>query len=138
MVAARCRKCAGPIRLLAAGEWWCDGCMRATTRRGNPGRWLKPGVAGRLRYVISHRRKPVSPAARLRMYRADLLHVLTEIGERCQDCGRDYVLWHAPDDLYREVCGSPGGLLCPGCFARRAEARGLIVEFIAREFGREA
>jgi hypothetical protein len=73
-------------------------------------------------------------AARARLFWHDfVIHVLFEGGERCQDCGRDYVLWEAPTSLYVEVHGSPWGLLCPGCFDRQAREKGIAVEFVARE-----
>jgi hypothetical protein len=106
--------------------------MHTTTRRGNPGRWLKAGVRGRLRGVLRMRRGPVSFAARLRMYWHDIGHVLFEGTETCQDCGRRFALWRAPDDLWREVYGSAGGILCPLCFGRQAREAGIIVMFEAR------
>ena len=48
-------------------------------------------------------------------------------GEACQFCGRPYVLWGAPDALWIEVMGSPGGLSCPSCFDRRADKRGVCL-----------
>lgn len=48
-------------------------------------------------------------------------------GERCGDCGRGYHLWMANDVLYRRVIGSGGGLWCPACFSRRANAMGLTI-----------
>jgi hypothetical protein len=101
-------------------------------------RRIKPGMAGRLRYAAEMRRKPISLAGHLRMYWQDfVIHVLFEGGEICQDCGRGYVLWWAPDDLYREVHGSSGGLLCPACFSRKAETHGLVLEFVPRVFLRD-
>ena len=67
-----------------------------------------------------------------------MLHPLFESGERCQDCGRDFVLWSAPDDLYAEVYGSLRGILCPACFSRRAEAKGIAVGFEAVRTGGRA
>lgn len=93
---------------------------------------IKPGAIGRLRYALRLRRKPVNLAARLRMYWNDfVIHVLFEGGEICQDCGRGYVLWRAPDELYREVHGSAYGLLCPACFDCHAETKGIVVGFRA-------
>lgn len=46
-------------------------------------------------------------------------------GETCQFCGRRYVLWHAPNSLWREIMGSSAGLSCPNCFDRRCERRGV-------------
>jgi hypothetical protein len=135
---ADCRTCLGAIEDLAPGEWWCPACKHVTTRRGNPGRWLRPGVAGRFRRELAQRRRPLSFSARLRMYRNSVAHVLSEISERCQDCGRGYPAWHADDGLYREAHGSPYGTLCPACFARQAEAAGIIVVFAAQVLRRAA
>jgi hypothetical protein len=96
---------------------------------------IKPGVVGRLRWSLRTGRKPTSPFCLPRMWWADfVLHPLFEIGERCQDCGRAFPLWRAPDDLYSDVYGSPHGILCPGCFSRRATAKGMVVSFDARLF----
>jgi hypothetical protein len=65
------------------------------------------------------------------------VHVPFGDRERCQDCGRGYVHWHAPDDLYAEVHGSPYGLLCPACFTRQARAKGIVVCFEAAVFRRD-
>lgn len=96
---------------------------------------IKRGVRARLRWAVHQHRKPTSLAGLLRLWWADLiLHPFFECGERCQDCGREYVLWHAPDDLYAEVHGSGFGLLCPGCFSRQADAKGITVCFAAERW----
>lgn len=93
------------------------------------------GALLRLRWAIRTRRKPTSLTGLLRLWWADFaLHPFSEIGERCQDCGREYVLWYAPDDLYTEVHGSDFGLLCPACFSAQADARGLTVCFEAQRW----
>ena len=100
-------------------------------------RRIKPGVRGRLGWAIRLRRHPRyvpgrSVVGRTRLLWHDFIfHPLFEGGERCQDCGRDYVLWHAPTDLYERVHGSTAGLLCPKCFSRQADEAGIPVEFIA-------
>lgn len=100
---------------------------------------VRPDAAGRLRYMLRFRRKPISLAARLRMYWRDfVIHVLFEDTESCQDCGRPYVWWRAPDELYGEVHGSLRGTLCPGCFDRQATAKGIVVRFEAVEARRLA
>ena len=100
---------------------------------------IKPGALGRLRWTMRSRRRPKSLAGLLRLWWHDFaVHVLFEGGERCQDCGRRYVLWGAPDDLYAEVHGSPHGLLCPLCFERQAAARGIVVRFEARRLFAES
>jgi hypothetical protein len=96
---------------------------------------IKRGALGRLRWAIRQRRKPTSLAGRLRLWWADfILHPLFECSERCQDCGREYVLWSAPGDLYQEVHGSGFGLLCPGCFSAQADAKGIAVAFVAERW----
>lgn len=55
-----------------------------------------------------------------------------ESGEHCQSCARAYPLggwWHAPDDLWERVTGESrgGGLRCPDCFGREAEAKGITL-----------
>ena len=99
---------------------------------------IKSGALGRLRWAIQTGRKPTSLLGLLRLWWADfILHPLFEIGERCQDCGRKFPLWSAPDDLYAEVCRSLRGILCPACFSRRATAKGIIVRFDARAMRRQ-
>jgi len=93
---------------------------------------IKPGALERLRYSLGKGRRPVSLAGLLRLWWADfVIHPLSGCGEHCQDCGRRYVLWRAPDDLYAEVHGSGSGLLCPACFSRQADAKGVTVCFAA-------
>jgi len=58
--------------------------------------------------------------------------VCGHICEACQECGRAYLLWWAPDDLYATVTGlekrggsySPG-LFCLDCFDRKARRKGI-------------
>lgn len=56
--------------------------------------------------------------------------------EMCRSCGgrvgrafaeRSY--WHAPDELWLAVVGSPAGVLCPGCFTAQCEAHGIFVRW---------
>lgn len=64
------------------------------------------------------------------------LWIIGYFGERCQDCGRLYLHWHAPDDLYARVTGNPkiggtsGGLFCLECFDRRARVLGLTIMWV--------
>ncbi len=45
--------------------------------------------------------------------------------EYCKVCGRrQQLLWHAPDDLWFELNGGEGGVLCPRCFDQRAQEAG--------------
>jgi hypothetical protein len=95
-------------------------------------------MAERLRWVLGMKRRPRSLAAWVRLAWHDfVVHGLFDNGcERCQDCGRDYPLWHAEGDLWERVHGTYGGLLCPSCFDRQAAAKGISIEFKA--FPREA
>lgn len=102
------------------------------------GDMVKRGAAGRFRWALRQHRRPRGLAGLLRLWWADfVIHPLFEGRERCQDCGRGYVQWHAPPDLYEEVHGSLYGLLCPACFARQGQDRGIAVEFEARVFRRD-
>lgn len=48
----------------------------------------------------------------------------------CQDCERENPVWFAPSPLWNLVMGGPdakddpGGIICPNCFIKRAEAAG--------------
>ncbi len=44
---------------------------------------------------------------------------------RCHKCGRPNPVWFAPNDLWNEVRGDEGGIVCPPCFAVEAEAIGI-------------
>lgn len=52
-------------------------------------------------------------------------------GATCEDCGGPTFSWTAPDELWNAVQGGPiaaddpGGMLCPNCFIRKAEASGI-------------
>jgi hypothetical protein len=64
-------------------------------------------------------------------------------GERCMDCKRTYdLVWAAENDLWNEVVGSSHGQLCPDCFDRRCNAKGLYPFFVAHRehiaFGMES
>jgi hypothetical protein len=50
-------------------------------------------------------------------------------GEACQFCGRPYLLWRAPDDLWLDLIGSPHGLCCLTCFDDRARQRGVWLQW---------
>jgi hypothetical protein len=96
-------------------------------REGRMGRWSWAAKA--VRYG-----KPRSFAARCRLLWHDFItHGLLNRGEeRCEDCGRGYVLWLAPDDLWLKAKGGTGGVLCPACFAERLERDGFRVMFEAK------
>jgi hypothetical protein len=68
-----------------------------------------------------------------------ILHgLLNKGGERCQGCGRGYPLWHTEGELWEQVHGRYGGLLCPACFDREARNKGISIEFRAVPFRRAA
>ena len=70
--------------------------------------------------------------------------------ETCQRCGREYLLWHADDELYGRVTGMwpepwddgsgrtelAGGLFCLGCFDQMAEERGISLRWTPKEIER--
>jgi hypothetical protein len=68
------------------------------------------------------------------------------ICEACQECGNPYPHWHADDALYERVTGrgryangeSAPGLFCLHCFDRKAEQRGITLQWNPsdiKEFG---
>lgn len=87
--------------------------------------------------LLRHRlRRHHALAAKLR----DLWHIAYG-GETCEFCGKRYFLWWCPDNaLYALVMGKPdvrpyaGGLCCPGCFDKRADAVGIVLEWNPRVF----
>jgi hypothetical protein len=70
-------------------------------------------------------------------------YVLGNDGEACQLCGRDYLLWHAGDDLYGRVTDrwphSDGevasGLFCLACFTQLAEQRSITLIWLPQRLG---
>ena len=64
-------------------------------------------------------------------YRAEMAADETRGGDGpCQDCGQPYPPWSAPNEVWNRIMGGPeadddpGGMLCPTCFAVRAERAG--------------
>jgi len=48
--------------------------------------------------------------------------------EYCDDCGvRQPLVWYSPDEVWREVTGAVGGVLCPKCFDIRGKRKGLLL-----------
>ena len=89
----------------------------------------------RFRNSLQGPRHPKTVAGYLRMLWYDfVIHPLFEGTEICEDCGRLYVLWYAPEDLWELAMGCPAGLLCPACFSERCEEKGVVVEFKATVF----
>ena len=44
---------------------------------------------------------------------------------RCEDCGRNVHDFLVPDELWREVYGNDGGILCYDCFCDRLNKKGI-------------
>src|SRR5436189_74128 len=58
---------------------------------------------------------------------------VTTIIEFCHDCGRRQpLIWHADDNVWEVITGRTdgGGVLCPQCFDRRAEAVGVMLYWV--------
>ncbi len=49
----------------------------------------------------------------------------------CQACGGRNINWYADNTLFNEVNGSPNGIVCPECFRKAAEAKGIKIYFKA-------
>ncbi len=54
--------------------------------------------------------------------------------EVCHSCGRPVsrctpTWWHAPDSLWEEVAGGPGGVMCAACFTHECRSRGITVSW---------
>jgi hypothetical protein len=49
----------------------------------------------------------------------------------CQKCGRANPVWSAENDLFNEVNGSSGGIMCPVCFGEMAALKNIDVYFRA-------
>lgn len=43
----------------------------------------------------------------------------------CERCGRDNIVWYAPNDVWNRVMPDDGGILCPVCFVQAAEQAGI-------------
>lgn len=49
----------------------------------------------------------------------------------CQQCGGKNVVWSADNDLWNELMGGPNGIVCPQCFEKVAEEKGVSIIFNA-------
>lgn len=49
----------------------------------------------------------------------------------CHKCGSDNPVWSAENDLFNEVNGSPYGIMCPVCFFKMCQEKGVDVYFRA-------
>lgn len=70
-----------------------------------------------------------------------LLARFVAVVEFCHDCGREQpLIWHADDALWKAVHGDGGGIYCPECFTKRAEAKGFPIVYwtAATEFRNQA
>ena len=55
-----------------------------------------------------------------RYYLKKLISKFMCITEFCQDCGvKQPLVWTTSDNLWKEIYGSPYGVLCPKCFDSR-------------------
>lgn len=53
---------------------------------------------------------------------------MVNLVEYCDDCGvRQPLVWYSADQVWREVTGEVGGVLCPRCFNDRAGRKGLLL-----------
>ncbi|MDP9113881.1 MAG: hypothetical protein M3O20_09375, partial [Acidobacteriota bacterium] len=43
----------------------------------------------------------------------------------CQECGGPNPVWFAPNHIWNQIVGSEAGMLCPVCFIKRADSKGL-------------
>jgi hypothetical protein len=68
----------------------------------------------------------------LRVHVKVLLARHTLLIEFCKRCGAQQpVVWTASDDLWAQFSGwtDDGGVLCPTCFDRRAQQRGVLLRW---------
>jgi hypothetical protein len=62
-----------------------------------------------------------------------ILSRFVTVTEFCKSCGRETdLVWHAPDDLWREVTGEQhgGGVRCTKCFDAACYAHGKILRWL--------
>lgn len=51
----------------------------------------------------------------------------------CHRCGRrDGLIWWAPDELWTQIMGGPGGVRCVRCFDRECQERGIGLLWVPR------
>ncbi|HXI19139.1 MAG TPA: hypothetical protein VNM48_22465 [Chloroflexota bacterium] len=61
-----------------------------------------------------------------------LAHV-TVVIEFCDDCGRRQPLvWTADDAVWAEFAPPDGGVLCPECFDKRADRKGVMLRWVPK------
>lgn len=77
------------------------------------------------RWILSYvRQGKIQPAVRQCYW----VLIRGHIGEACNFCGRPYMVWWAPNDLWERFAGD-AGLCCPNCFDRRARRAGVILKW---------
>lgn len=91
------------------------------------GYWLRL-VWNQTKFYLWRRRQPI---AWLRALGGILLG---DNVERCQECGRRYVMWRSTDVLYVQVHGSAFGGVCPWHFDEEAQHRGLALLWVPHVF----
>lgn len=47
----------------------------------------------------------------------------------CQICGNYNPVWRCHNKVFNEINGSPNGIICPACFAKKAEEKGIEILF---------
>lgn len=47
----------------------------------------------------------------------------------CQKCGHPNPVWYAPNELFNKINGSPVGIMCPVCFQKMADEKGINIIF---------
>ena len=47
----------------------------------------------------------------------------------CHQCHNSNPAWYAPNDLFNLINGSPNGVLCPLCFQKKADEKGVNIIF---------
>jgi len=88
-------------------------------------------VGSRISYVLWRRNYTGGVSARARSF---WHHVLCAYdSETCGKCGRRVeAAWLADNDLWTEIVGHDGGILCIRCFDRELADRGRFVQWVPR------
>ena len=109
----------------------CMACDRERSLRY----WREGGPDKRNEYRRARTKKVRGMEAELAALREQVATArgLPTDGEVCQSCGSAVkVVWHVPDEVWREVIGGPAGLRCPDCFKEEAFAKtGTMYAFLA-------
>lgn len=104
--------------------------MKIPKVEGEP-RWGK--LPMRIGWVFKKNYRSANPVAIARAF----WHVVIRkyVYEICANCGRPvsnaiHTYWLASDNLWEQVNGQSGGVLCPRCFAQQAEEMGISVAWV--------